>query len=85
MRAVPSSVSREVVSVPNILIRDLPEQVVAAIDANAQRLSLPQRVPAPAPWHRGASSCDSHGRRSQALGPGFADVNDAGVMSGAWS
>ena len=28
------------VSVPDILIRDLPDHVVAAIDANAQRLGL---------------------------------------------
>ena len=72
---------------PNILIRDLPEHVVAAIDANAARFGL---------------SRNEYLRRQlarEAVGPGptvtvkdlrrladvFSDLDDPEVMTGAWS
>ncbi len=72
---------------PNILIRDLPDHVVAAIDANAERFGL---------------SRNEYLRRQlarEAVGPGakvtvedlrrladyFADLDDPDVLSGAWS
>lgn len=77
---------QEVVLMPDILIRDLPEHVVAAIDANAQRLGLSRNE-----YLRRQLGTESrpHGtvtvadlKRSTEV---FADINDPDVMSGAWS
>lgn len=77
---------REVVFVPNVLIRDLPDHVVAAIDANAQRLGLSrneylrrQLVTESRP-HAPVTVDDL--RRSAGV---FADLDDPDVMAGAWS
>jgi hypothetical protein len=72
---------------PDVLIRDLPEHVVAAIDANAQRLGLSRNeylrrhlageVHAPRP-----KVTVEDLRRSAHV---FADLDDPDVMAGAWS
>jgi hypothetical protein len=72
--------------VPDILIRDLPDHVVAAIDANAQRLGLSRneylrRQLATESGPHTAVSVDDL-RRSAAV---FADLDDPDVMGGAWS
>jgi hypothetical protein len=75
-----------VVPLPDILIRDLPEHVVAAIDANAQRLGLSRNEYL---RRQLVTESRSHGtvtvadlKRSAEV---FADINDPDVMSGAWS
>ncbi len=74
------------VSVPDILIRDLPEHVVAAIDANARRLGLSRneylrrQLGTEARPHATVTVADLK-RSAQA----FADLTDPDVMSGAWS
>lgn len=71
---------------PDVLIRDLPDHVVAAIDANAQRLGLSRneylrrQLASEARPHATVTVEDL--RRSAAA---FADINDSDVMSGAWS
>ena len=71
---------------PDILIRDLPEHVVAAIDANAQRLGLSRseylrrQLGTEARPH--ATVTVAHLKRSAQV---FADLNDPDVMSAAWS
>lgn len=71
---------------PNILIRDLPEHVVAAIDANAQRLGLSRneylrrQLGTESGPHETVTVDDL--KRSAEV---FADINDPDVMSGAWS
>ena len=71
---------------PDILIRDLPEHVVAAIDANAQRLGLSRneylRRLLGSEAHPHATVTVADLKRSADV---FADVNDPEVMSGAWS
>ena len=85
MKAVLSSV-QEVVPMPDILIRDLPEHVVAAIDANAQRLGLSRneylrrQLGTESGPHETVTVADL--KRSAEV---FADINDPDVMSGAWS
>lgn len=76
----------EVVSVPDILIRDLPDHVVAAIDANAQRLGLSRneylrRQLGTEARSRATVTVADPKRSAQAL----ADLTDPDVMSGAWS
>jgi len=71
---------------PDVLIRDLPEHVVVAIDANAQRLGLSRneylrRTLATEARPR-AKVTVADLRRSAEV---FADVDDPDVMSGAWS
>lgn len=71
---------------PDVLIRDLPDHVVAAIDANAQRLGLSRneylrrQLATEAPPHVTVTVADLE--RSAGV---FADVNDPDVMSRAWS
>ena len=71
---------------PDVLIRDLPDHVVAAIDANAQRLGLSRneylrrQLAAEARPHATVTVADLK-RSAEA----FADLNDPDVMSGAWS
>ncbi len=71
---------------PDILIRDLPEHVVAAIDANAQRLGLSRneylrrQLGTEARPHATVTVADL--QRSAEV---FADLDDPDVMSGAWS
>lgn len=71
---------------PDILIRDLPEHVVAAIDANARRLGLSRneylrRQLGTEPRPHGAVTVADLKRSAEV----FADLNDPDVMSGAWS
>jgi hypothetical protein len=72
--------------VPDILIRDLPDHVVAAIDANAQRLGLSRneylrrQLGTEARPYPTVTVADL----KRAAGA-FADLNDPDVMSGAWS
>ena len=71
---------------PDILIRSLPEHVVAAIDANAQRIGLSRneylrrQLGTESGPHETVTVADL--RRSAEV---FADINDPDVMSGAWS
>ena len=70
---------------PNLLIRDLPEHVVAAIDANAQRLGLSRneylrrQLATEARPHATVTVADL-----KRLASTFADLDDPGVMAGAW-
>ena len=71
---------------PDVLIRDLPEHVVVAIDANAQRLGLSRneylrRTLALEARPRAKVTVADLRRSAQV----FADVDDPDVMSGAWS
>jgi hypothetical protein len=70
----------------DILIRDVPDDVVAAIDANAGRLGLSRseylrRALAQAA-HRPASVTVEHLKR---FGSTFADLADDDLMRQAWS
>ena len=71
---------------PDILIRDLPEHVVAAIDANARRLGLSRNE-----YLRRQLGTESGPNETVTVGDlkrsaeVFADINDPDVMSGAWS
>lgn len=71
---------------PDVLIRDLPEHVVAAIDANAQRLGLSRneylrrQLATEARPHATVTVADL--KRSARV---FVDLHDRGVMAGAWS
>ena len=71
---------------PDVLIRDLPDHVVAAIDANAQRLGLSRneylrrQLATEARPHATVTVADL--KRSAEV---FADLTDPDVMSGAWS
>ena len=71
---------------PDVLIRDLPEHVVVAIDANAQRLGLSSneylRRTLAAEARGGATITVADFKRSAGV---FADLDDPEVMSGAWS
>jgi hypothetical protein len=70
---------------PDVLIRDLPDHVLAAIDANAQRLGLSRneylrRTLAIEARPRGVVTVADL-KRSAGV---FADLEDPDVMSGAW-
>lgn len=71
---------------PDVLIRDLPDHVVAAIDANAQRLGLSRneylrrQLATETPARATVTVADL--KRSADV---FADINDPDVMSSAWS
>ncbi len=71
----------------DILIRDVPDEVVAAIDAKAKRVGLSRSEYLRRALERerttdpGPVSVDDL-RRAAALA---ADLDDPGVMSGAWS
>ena len=72
----------------DILIRDLPDHVVASIDANAMRLGLSRNEylrrqlagEAHAQAHRGKVTA----KDLQRLGSLIADIHDPEVMAGAW-
>jgi hypothetical protein len=73
---------------PDILIRDLPDHVIASIDANAQRLGLSRNE-----YLRRRLSGEARaetGRRPVAiedlrrLSSLISDINDPEVMAGAW-
>ena len=71
---------------PDVLIRDLPDHVIAAIDAKAQRLGLSRNeylrrhLATEAPAHATMTVADL--KRSADV---FADISDPHVMSRAWS
>lgn len=71
---------------PDVLIRDLPEHVLAAIDASAQRLGLSRneylRRELAARAHQVAPVTVEDLKRSARV---FADVEDTEVQSRAWS
>jgi hypothetical protein len=73
--------------VPNILIRDLPEHVIAAIDANAERLGLSRneylrrQLARETPGPRPKVTVEDLRRFAEV----FADLNDPDVMAGAWT
>jgi hypothetical protein len=70
----------------DVLIRDVPDAVLAAVDARASRLGLSRveyirrRLAADAQTSDAAVSVDDLER----FGRTFADVNDAEVMDQAW-
>jgi hypothetical protein len=72
--------------VPNILIRDVPDDVVAAIDAKAQRagLSRTEYLRRALSRERTAASTDVTVDDLTRFGQTFADLADAEVMSQAW-
>ena len=71
---------------PDVLIRGLPDHVVAAIDANAQRLGLSRneylrrQLALESRPHVPVTLADL--RRSAGV---FSDLDDPDVMGGAWS
>ena len=71
---------------PDVLIRDLPDHVVAAIDAKAQRLGLSRneylrrQLAAEARPHAQVTVADL--KRSAEV---LADLDDPSTMAGAWS
>ncbi|MQA24008.1 MAG: ribbon-helix-helix protein, CopG family [Micromonosporaceae bacterium] len=71
---------------PNVLVRDVPEDVLAAIDAHASRLGLSRseyvRRQLSQDAERSAASVTSeHLRRFAAT---FGDLSDPDVMAEAW-
>lgn len=71
----------------DILIRDVPDEVLAAIDANAKRLGLSRTA-----YLRRALERERLARSAPVSVDDFArfarlaaDLNDPGVMSDAWS
>jgi hypothetical protein len=71
---------------PDILIRDLPEHVIASIDANAQRLGLSRNEYLRRQLTSTAASpvkvtVEDLIRSART----FADINDPEVMAKAWS
>jgi hypothetical protein len=78
---------KEVVGVPDVLIRDVPEEVLAALDAGAQRLGLSRseylrRRLAQAATSGASGTVTAADQRSFAAT--FADLADEQVMKGAW-
>lgn len=73
----------------DILIRDVPDDVVAAIDAKAQRAGLSRtEYLRRALAREGGHGDDSRGVTVEDLArfaATFADLDDAGVMGQAWS
>jgi hypothetical protein len=76
----------EVVAMSDILIRDIPEDVLAAIDANAARLGLSRneylRRELSRVVQRSAPSVTEDDLRQFAST--FSDLTDPGVMGQAW-
>jgi hypothetical protein len=77
----------EVRSMADVLIRDLPDDVLAAIDANARRLGLSRNE-----YLRRQLAGERHTRRDKVTvehlrrtADVFADIDDPDVMAGAWS
>lgn len=71
----------------DILIRGLPDDVVAAIDANARRagLSRTEYIRRALARERGNSARETTVDDLAALALAFADLADAEVMARAWS
>jgi hypothetical protein len=71
---------------PDILIRDVPEEVLAAVDAHAQRMGLSRseylrrRLVQDAGWTVRTVTVEDLRRSGEA----FADLDDPAVMGGAW-
>lgn len=83
-------ISRDIIGGPgmtDILIRDVPDEVLAAIDAKAKRVGLPRTqylrraLERERPQDTEPITVD-HLRRAASLA---ADLDDPDVMSGAWS
>jgi hypothetical protein len=79
-------ISLEVGGVTDVLIRDVPDDVIAAVDANAGRLGLSRseyvrrRLAQDAAMQAAAVSEDDLARFAERFG----DLADADVMSQAW-
>lgn len=77
---------QEVVAVADVLIRDVPDDVLAGVDAHAARLGLSRaeyirrRLAADAATSRGSVSVDD----LRSLGDRFGDLADSEVMDDAW-
>ncbi|MEM7341765.1 MAG: ribbon-helix-helix protein, CopG family [Actinomycetota bacterium] len=73
----------------DILIRDVPEDVVAAIDAQAQRVGLSRteylRRALERERHRGYRTGSVTADHLRSLADLAGDLDDPDVMSGAWS
>ncbi|MGQ0632691.1 MAG: type II toxin-antitoxin system VapB family antitoxin [Sporichthyaceae bacterium] len=71
---------------PDILIRDVPPEVLAALDAQAERMGLSRseylrrRLAADAGWTVRTFTAEDLRRSAEA----FSDLNDPAVMSAAW-
>jgi hypothetical protein len=72
--------------VTDILIRDVPEDVLAAIDANAQRvgLSRPEYLRRVLARERSAATVDVTVADFAVLADLLSDLGDPDVMSSAW-
>ncbi len=72
---------------PDVLIRDLPEDVLAAIDAKARRvgLSRTEYIRRTLSRERGDASADVSVKDLVAFADIFADLADVDVMRQAWS
>lgn len=72
---------------PDVLIRDLPEDVLAAIDAKARRLGLSRSeyIRRALARERGGTTESVSVQDLAAFADTFADLADAEVMGRAWS
>jgi hypothetical protein len=72
---------------PDVLIRDLPDDVLAAIDAKARRvgLSRTEYIRRTLSRERGDASADVSVNDLAVFAETFADLADADVMRQAWS
>ena len=72
---------------PDILIRDLPEDVVAAIDASAQRagLSRAEYIRRALSRERGMSTASVTVDHLARFAETFADLKDPEVIDSAWA
>lgn len=72
---------------PDVLIRDLPDDVLAAIDAKARRvgLSRTEYIRRTLSRERGDASADVTVNDLAVFAETFADLADADVMRQAWS
>jgi hypothetical protein len=76
----------EVVAVTDVLIRDVPEEVVAAIEDKARRLGLSRTEYLRRQMLRVATSTDTPvtAESLQRFNQLFSDLGDPDVMRGAW-
>jgi len=72
--------------VPDILIRDVPEDVVSAIDASARRLGLSRTeyLRRALARERQVTAAEVTVADLARLAEAFADLDDPGVMGRAW-
>lgn len=68
----------------DVLIRDVPERVLAVIDANARRLGLSRTEYLRRQLAAEASGGDVTAADLQAFAVAFADLGDPEVMARAW-